>query len=57
MISRITGKIIEEMTEWHNQPPDRGYPVLFTGAVIVKVRDGQVTNRPVDMATGCHCQW
>ena len=35
------------MTEWHNRPLDRVYPVLFIDAIHVKVRDGQVTNRPV----------
>jgi putative transposase len=46
-ISRITDKVIEEMTEWRNRPLDRVYPVLFIDAIVVKVRDGQVVNRPV----------
>lgn len=28
-ISRITDKVIEEMTEWQNRPLDRVYPVVF----------------------------
>ena len=46
-ISRITDKVIDEMTEWRNRPLDRVYPVLFIDAIVVKVRDGQVVNRPV----------
>lgn len=51
-ISRITDKVIEEMTEWCNRPLDRVYPVVFIDAIHVKVRDGQVTNRPVYVAIG-----
>jgi transposase-like protein len=51
-ISRITDKVIEEMTEWANRPLDRVYPVIFIDAVVVKIRDGQVTNRPIYVAIG-----
>jgi putative transposase len=51
-ISRITEKVIGEMTEWQNRPLDRVLPVVFIDAIHVKVRDGQVTNRPVYVAIG-----
>jgi putative transposase len=51
-ISRITDKVVEEMTEWRNRPLDRVYPVLFIDAIVVKVRDGQVVNRPVYVVIG-----
>src|ERR687884_5645 len=51
-ISRITDKVIEEMTEWRNRPLDRVYPVLFVDALVVKIRDGQVVNRPVYVVIG-----
>jgi putative transposase len=51
-ISRITDKVIEEMTEWRNRPLDRVYPVLFIDAIVVKVRDGQVVNRPIYVVIG-----
>jgi hypothetical protein len=51
-ISRITDKVVEEMTDWRNRPPDRVYPVLFVDAIVVKVRDGQVTNRPIYVVIG-----
>ena len=31
------------------------YPVVFIDAIHVKVRDGQVTNRPVYVAIGVTC--
>jgi hypothetical protein len=51
-ISAITDTVIEEMTEWRNRPLDRVYPVIFVDAITVKIRDGQVTNRPVYVAIG-----
>lgn len=51
-ISRITDKVLEEMTEWANRPLDKVYPVVFVDAIHVKVRDGQVTNRPFYVAIG-----
>ncbi len=54
-ISKITDKVIEEMTEWCNRPLESVYPVVFIDAIFVKVRDGQVTNRPVYVAIGVTC--
>ncbi|WP_442805730.1 IS256 family transposase [Streptomyces sp. NBC_00385] len=49
-ISTITDSVIVGMTEWQNRPLDAVYPVVFIDCVHVKVRDGQVANRPVYMA-------
>jgi transposase-like protein len=51
-ISRITDKVIDDMAEWRNRPLDRIYPVLFIDAIMVKVRDGQVVNRPIYVVIG-----
>ena len=51
-ISRITDKVLEEMTDWCNRPLDEVYAAVFIDAVMVKVRDGQVANRPVYAAIG-----
>jgi transposase-like protein len=51
-ISRITDRVLGEMAEWQNRPLDRVYPVVFIDAMVVKIRDGQVTNRPVYTAIG-----
>ena len=50
-ISTITDKVMEGMSEWQNRPLDRVYPVLFVDAINVKIRDGQVANRPVYVVT------
>ncbi|MEV0743329.1 IS256 family transposase [Streptomyces sp. NPDC050549] len=49
-ISTITDKVMDGMAEWQNRPLDRVYPVVFIDAVNVKIRDGQVANRPVYVA-------
>lgn len=51
-ISRITDKVVGEMEEWSNRPLDSVYAAVFIDAVHVKVRDGQVANRPVYAAIG-----
>jgi putative transposase len=51
-ISRITDKVVTEMQEWANRPLDAVYVAVFIDAVHVKVRDGQVANRPVYAAIG-----
>ena len=51
-ISRITDTVVAEMNEWRNRPLDPVYPVIFIDAINVKVRDGQVTNRPFYVVIG-----
>jgi transposase-like protein len=51
-ISKITVKVLAEMAEWSVRPLDPVYPVIFIDAIHVKVRDGQVTNRPIYVAIG-----
>jgi transposase-like protein len=43
---------MDEMTEWANRPLDWVYPVVFIDAIRVKVRDGQVSNKPFYVAVG-----
>lgn len=52
MISRITDKVIEEMNDWAVRPLDEIYAAIFIDAIVVKVRDGQVANRPFYAAIG-----
>ena len=40
------------MTEWANRPLDQVYAAVFIDAIVVKVRDGQVANRPIYAAIG-----
>jgi len=51
-ISRITDKVIEEMQAWSTRPLQEVYAAIFIDAIVVKVRDGQVANRPIYAAIG-----
>lgn len=51
-VSRITDKVVAEMEQWASRPLDAIYAAVFIDAVHVKVRDGQVANRPVYAAIG-----
>ena len=44
-VSRITERVVAEKDEWCSRPLDRVYAAVFIDATVVKVRDGQVTNR------------
>lgn len=52
MVSRVTDAILAEMAEWQSRPLDPVYPVVLIDAIVLKIRDGQVANRPVYVAMG-----
>jgi transposase-like protein len=51
-VSRITDKVLAEMNDWAVRPLDAVYAAVFIDAIVVKVRDGQVANRPFYAAIG-----
>jgi transposase-like protein len=55
LISRVTDAVVEELAEWQGRPLDRVYPVVFIDALMIKIRDGVVANRPVYLAIGIDC--
>jgi putative transposase len=55
LISRVTDGVLEELAEWQSRPLDAVYPVIFIDALMVKIRDGVVTNRAVYLAIGIDC--
>jgi transposase-like protein len=56
LISRVTDGVLEELAEWQSRPLDRVFPVIFIDALMVKIRDGVVANRPVYLAIGIDCE-
>src|SRR3954463_8779133 len=55
-VSRITDRGLEEMTAWTSRPLLPVYAAVFLDAIYVKVRDGQVGNRPFYAAIGVDLQ-
>jgi transposase-like protein len=52
LVSRVTDAVVEQMQQWQARPLDAVYPVLLIDAIVLKIRDGQVVNRPVYVAMG-----
>ncbi|WP_235215583.1 IS256 family transposase [Phaeacidiphilus oryzae] len=52
LISRATGRVSAELEEWRSRPLDSLYAVVMIDALVVKVRDGAVANRPIYLAVG-----
>lgn len=51
-ISRITDRVVDEMTGWMSRPLEKVYAAVFIDAIVIKVRDGQVRNQPFYAAIG-----
>ncbi len=51
-VSRITDRVEAEMMDWSTRPLCSHYVAVFVDAIQVKVRDGQVANRPFYAAIG-----
>ena len=49
-ISTITDRVLDSFSEWQNRLLDPVYPVVFIDCIHVKIRDGQVANRPIYVA-------
>ena len=49
-ITAITDRVMDGLAEWQSRPLDPVYAVLFIDAINVKIREGQVANRPIYLA-------
>ncbi len=53
LISRITDKVIPQVTEWQNRPLEAIYPIVFLDGIVFKVRkDSKVVNKCVYSVLG-----
>ena len=52
LVSKVTDAVWDELVEWRNRPLDAMYPIVYIDALMVKIRDGIVTNRPAYLAVG-----
>jgi len=43
---------MEGLADWQSRPLDAVYAVVFIDAINVKIREGQVANRPIYLALG-----
>jgi len=52
LISKVTDAVFDELEEWRNRPLDDMYPIVYIDALMIKIRDGIVQNRPAYLAVG-----
>ena len=52
LISKVTDAVWDELQEWRNRPLDAMYPIVYIDALMIKIRDGVVSNRPAYLAVG-----
>src|ERR1700758_1660495 len=53
LISNVTDAVIEEVKQWQNRPLDELYPIVYLGALMVKVRDeGHIRNKAIYVVLG-----
>lgn len=52
LVSKVTDAVLADMQDWQSRPLDAIYPVVLIDAIVLKIRDGQVANRPVYVAMG-----
>jgi transposase-like protein len=52
LISKVTDAVWDELEEWRNRPLDAMYPIVYIDALMIKIRDGVVANRPAYLAVG-----
>ena len=52
LVSKVTEAVLEDLRAWQSRPLDSVYPVILIDAIVLKIREGQVANRPVYVALG-----
>ncbi|NDD14266.1 MAG: IS256 family transposase [Betaproteobacteria bacterium] len=53
LISKVTDRVIEQITAWQSRPLDAMYPVVYLDCMVVKIRDGmRVMNKAIYLALG-----
>lgn len=52
LVSKVTESVLEDMRAWQSRPLDAVYPVILIDAIVLKIREGTVANRPVYVAMG-----
>jgi transposase-like protein len=52
LVSKVTDAVLGEMNAWQSRPLDPVYPMILIEAIVLKVREGTVANRPMYVAMG-----
>lgn len=53
LVSRVTDKVLEQITEWQSRPLDAIYPIVYLDCIVIKIRDNmRVINKSIYLALG-----
>ena len=53
LISRVTDRVLEQITQWQSRPLDAVYPIVYLDCIVVKIRDNlRVINKSIYLALG-----
>ena len=56
LVSAVTEQVTKDLKSWQSRPLDAIYPVIIIDAIMLKVREGTVANRPVYVAMGVNLE-
>jgi transposase-like protein len=53
LVSRVTEKVLEQITQWQSRPLDAVYPIVYLDCIVIKIRDNlRVINKSIYLALG-----
>lgn len=51
LISRVTDRVLEEITQWQSRPLGAIYPIVYLDCIVIKIRDNlRVINKAIYLA-------
>jgi putative transposase len=57
LISKVTDRVIEQVTAWQSRPLDTVYPIVYLDCIVLKIREGmRVINKAVYLALGVNLE-
>lgn len=57
LISRVTDRVLEQITQWQSRPLDPIYPIVYLDCIVIKIRDNtRVINKAIYLALGVNME-
>lgn len=57
LISRVTDRVLEQITQWQARPLDAIYPIVYLDCIVLKIRDNmRVINKAVYLELGVNLE-
>ena len=57
LVSKVTERVIDEVTEWQSRPLDAVYPIVYLDCIVLKIRENKrVINKSMYIALGINLE-